>query len=248
MEAEGGDGPYATFESELLKVETTSEPGGCEVAKTLTFGDAQQLELGLIMAPDEIEPLFSGAAWAGTTLWPAATLLCDFILNGFDHGRMKPGARVLELGAGLGAPGFVAAALGADVVITEQQELVRLLAQNAARNFAGEAAQQVSVRALDWSAAAASEITEAFGGWDVVLASDVVYEPLYGDSWQALADCLQALLLPSPSLVAYISAERRTKDGIDKFLSRLGDLGMEYAVEREEGESLLIYAVRARAS
>ena len=43
----------------------------------------------------------------GTVLWPAAPLLCYFLLS--DAGRrLVHGASVLELGAGVGIPGLIA--------------------------------------------------------------------------------------------------------------------------------------------
>ena len=59
-----------------------------------------------------VVPAFVGAASdnfsdTGTVLWPAAPLLCYFLLS--DAGRqLVQGASVLELGAGVGIPGLVA--------------------------------------------------------------------------------------------------------------------------------------------
>jgi hypothetical protein len=51
---------------------------------------------------DELAPLFSGAAWAGTLLWDAAVYLTRHLLAEFQ--AQLPSARVIELGAGMYAP------------------------------------------------------------------------------------------------------------------------------------------------
>mmetsp|Transcript_18453 Transcript_18453/g.69824 ORF Transcript_18453/g.69824 Transcript_18453/m.69824 type:complete len:273 (-) Transcript_18453:325-1143(-) len=252
MASEGADAaseaaaPYAVFHSAAVSVKS-EVTDGMEVAASVRFLQ-HSLRLKLTLEPSEMEPLFSGAAWAGTTLWPASILLCEHLVLGFATGIFAEGQKMLELGAGLGAPGFCASLLGADVVLTEQDQLVRLLEENAACNFSGDSAPRV--RCLDWSAdAAASLAAEVLEkpevGWDVVLASDVVYEPLYGDSWKLLSDCLEALLL-NTSTVALLTAERRTGDNIDSFLDRLEGAGIAHRVLRKEaGDKLLLFELRS---
>lgn len=48
---------------------------------------------------DELAPLFSGAAWAGTLLWDAAVYLTRHFLTEFK--AQLPSTRVIELGAGM---------------------------------------------------------------------------------------------------------------------------------------------------
>jgi predicted nicotinamide N-methyase len=90
--------------------------------------------LTLIQKEFEIEPIFSGAAWAGSVLWAAAeALVTTQLLAGATS---VAGRRVLELGAGLGIPGMVCSLLGAqEAVLSEQPQLVPLLDDNVARNF-----------------------------------------------------------------------------------------------------------------
>src|SRR5262245_60439216 len=54
----------------------------------------------------------------GIVLWPAAIALAHEVAT-----RALAGARVLELGAGTGLPGIVAASAGAHVVQTDRQKL-----------------------------------------------------------------------------------------------------------------------------
>jgi predicted nicotinamide N-methyase len=79
------------------------------------------------------------------------------------------GARVLELGCGLGLPSLVAASRGADVVATDwAPEATDLLARNAVRN-----GLTLRAEALDWRDV---EAFMARAPFDLVLAADVAYE------------------------------------------------------------------------
>ena len=121
----------------------------------------RQLELDLRLGQDEIEPIFSGAAWAGTVLWRAAVQLCERLLLTRYRAELACGATCIELGCGIGVPGMVAAMLGADVTLTEQQNLVALIQRNIESNF--DAAEQRRLRAsvLSWDAASARALAAA---------------------------------------------------------------------------------------
>ena len=120
-------------------------------------------------------PLF-GSTWRlaqapntnhlGTTVWDASIILAKWMeknaRKGSELSRPKlAGRRVLELGAGMGLGGLAAAALGADVELTDVAEVLPLLKQNA-ESLMGRAslatsdsawvagAGSVSVRELDW--------------------------------------------------------------------------------------------------
>ncbi|CAN0391654.1 unnamed protein product, partial [Laminaria digitata] len=82
---------------------------------------------------EELAPIFSGACWAGTVVWQAALDLCDYMSE--HHRGDLVGASVVELGCGIGVPGMIARLLGANVVLTEQDELLSLLDRNLADNF-----------------------------------------------------------------------------------------------------------------
>jgi predicted nicotinamide N-methyase len=100
----------------------------------------------------------------GIVLWPAAIALAHDIAS-----RSLGGKRVLELGAGTGLPGIVAASLGAHVVQTDRQEVaLSVCKQNAERN----GITTIEHRVADWTAWEDREL------YDVILGSDV----LYGDA------------------------------------------------------------------
>lgn len=97
----------------------------------------------------------------GIVLWPAAIALAHEVAS-----RDVAGKRVLELGAGTGLPGLVAASLGARVVQTDRQQLVlHVCKQNAARN----GVTSIEHRAADWTAWADA------ARYDLILGSDILY-------------------------------------------------------------------------
>ena len=97
----------------------------------------------------------------GIVLWPAAIALAHEIAS-----RPVGGKRVLELGAGTGLPGIVAASLGAHVVQTDRQEMaLAVCKRNAERN----GITSIEHRAADWTT------WEDRASYDCILGSDVLY-------------------------------------------------------------------------
>jgi predicted nicotinamide N-methyase len=119
---------------------------------------------GAILSRDD-EQRFLGAEVRlpyGIVLWPAAIALAHELVA---VGKLD-NKRVLELGAGTGLPGIIAATLGASKVVqTDNQETALFLCKdNAARNRV-----MTEVRAADWTAWASEE------GFDLILGSDILY-------------------------------------------------------------------------
>jgi predicted nicotinamide N-methyase len=81
----------------------------------------------------------------GVALWPAAIALAHEVASRAEsfHGR-----RVLELGAGTGLPGIVAAAFGARVVQTDYLELALSICR---RNGERNRIQSIEYRLADWT-------------------------------------------------------------------------------------------------
>jgi len=100
--------------------------------------------------------------WA--QLWPSGVALARAVA-----GRALKGARVVEVGCGLGLPSLAAARAGGRVLATDWSDAaIDLLRRNAERNDAVLEAAVVS-----WTAPAA--LLER-GPFDLVLAADVLYE------------------------------------------------------------------------
>lgn len=125
----------------------------------------------VICRPRDAEALLDEAAferdefiayWAD--LWPSAILLARTL-----GGRALRGARVLELGCGLGLPSLAAALAGGRPLATDwSADAVEAVRRNAERN-------ELCVEAAlcDWRA---PEAVLARGPWDLVVAADVLYE------------------------------------------------------------------------
>lgn len=99
----------------------------------------------------------------GVLLWPSSIALAHEVAA--RAGELR-GRRVLELGAGTGLPGIVAASFGARVVQTDKQPLaLEVCRRNGARN----GVTGVEYQAADWAAWDDAE------RYDVVLGADVLY-------------------------------------------------------------------------
>lgn len=234
--------------------------------------------------------------------WAATLALVDKVVGRHREGLVA-GAHVIELGCGMGLPGLVSAAFGAQVLLTDLPEVRPTMRRNAALNFNGSAAWEVvggavkggipatrgrstgsapeaellttgalvelqelvgervrferiegagpdagwastkergpkglplmaPRRRLDWAgpgaaratplvwgAHAARQVLLAEGEFDLVLCSDCVNEPMYGESWEQLVESL--VVLCSPHTTVLLTLQRRLHDGVDRFLSRL---------------------------
>ncbi|ADK84206.1 Methyltransferase-16, putative [Desulfarculus baarsii DSM 2075] len=126
---------------------------------------------------DEIDTL---PFW--TTLWPAAMVLASMVAKAppTDDGP------ILELGAGLGLPGLVAAALGRQALITDLEPDALEFAQAAveANGLEGRA----RVMALDWAAPPAD-----LGRFRTIYGAEIVYQPKI---YPILVDFLASVTAP----------------------------------------------------
>jgi len=124
--------------------------------------------------------------WA--ELWPSGLALARAV-------EMLPlgGARVLELGCGLGLPSFAAAIGGARVLATDwAPDAIALLGENARRNELG-----LRVEIVDWDE---PEPLLREAPWDLVLAADVLYERRNAERLLELLPALsREVLLADPS-------------------------------------------------
>lgn len=145
-------------------------------------------------------------------LWPAAPALCSYLETLHAQGELPRGGAALELGAGTGLVGMAAAALlGARVLLTDLPHVLPNLAHNAAlnRRQVERAGGALAVRPLRWgerkdvqallleedkpaeNAAQSPAAGGGFGGgFDLILASDVVY---YDTLYQPLLATLRWL-------------------------------------------------------
>ena len=116
--------------------------------------------------------------WAD--LWPSSFALAGYIAAVEGRGR-----RLLELGCGVGLVSLAAARAGFDVTATDYYEDALAFARvNVVRNGFAEP----RVRMIDWRS-----LPGDLGTYEVVVASDVLYEPRYP---ALIADVLARSLAP----------------------------------------------------
>ena len=103
----------------------------------------------------------------GVALWPAAIALGHEVASRADAFR---GRRVLELGAGTGLPGIVAASLGARVVQTDRHELAMSVCK---RNGARNGVETIEYHVADWTSWNDGERYEWIIGSDILYAEQL---------------------------------------------------------------------------
>ena len=112
----------------------------------------------------------------GLALWPASIALAHELVSRAPELR---GRRVLELGAGTGLPGIVAATYGASVVQTDRlEEALTIGRLNAERNEV----RTIEHRLADWT-----EWTD-IERYDLILGGDVIYAPRLQPFLRAIFD------------------------------------------------------------
>ena len=114
--------------------------------------------------------------WAD--VWPSSVVLAERVRREAGAGR-----RFLELGCGLGLVATAAARAGFEVTASDYYDDALEFARV---NVAANAARDIRTRLVDWRA-----LPEDLGRFNVVVASDVLYEHRYGP---LIADVLAATL------------------------------------------------------
>ncbi|XP_067154922.1 protein N-lysine methyltransferase METTL21A [Apteryx mantelli] len=124
-------------------------------------------------------------SWAqlgvAAVVWDAALVLCAYL----EAGNVDLCDRaVIELGAGTGLLGIVAALLGARVTVTDRAAALALLESNVRANLPPELQPRAAVKELTWGRDLGSFPPGAF---DLVLGSDIVYlEETFADLLRTL--------------------------------------------------------------
>ncbi|HET7462784.1 MAG TPA: methyltransferase domain-containing protein [Longimicrobium sp.] len=99
----------------------------------------------------------------GVALWPSAIALAHEVAA---RGDAWQGKTVLELGAGTGLPGIVAASLGARVVQTDRHEVPMAVCR---RNGERNGVRGIDYRLVDWTA------WDDASRYDSIIGADILY-------------------------------------------------------------------------
>ncbi len=144
----------------------------------------------------------------GVALWPAAIALAQELAS--RGPEAFAGKTALELGAGTGLPGIIAASLGARVVQTDNQELsLSICRRNAEKNQL----HNIEHRLVDWTE------WEDTTRYDYILGSDILYgDTLHSDLRDIFAACVAPggrVLLSDPfrSVSMHLLEDLRDQDG-----------------------------------
>lgn len=184
----------------------------------------------------------SGDFVCGTSsvIWPVALLLSRHLC---EHPELVRGKSCIELGAGIGIVGMVAAALGAvRVVVSDMPEALPILERNAHATRAKLSALKgkclVSVAPLPWGDALGINAVGR-GEFDVILAADVLIAG-WAHTHGALAETMLALLRPGRDSQVLIGYEYREEwETIGDFQDQVEALGLSVASEQlDEGPQM----------
>ncbi|KAL4217373.1 Methyltransferase-like protein 21A [Mactra antiquata] len=150
--------------------------------------------------------------WSGlgvaAVVWDAAEVLAEYLET--NPGIVKDKS-VIELGAGTGLVGIVAALLGARVTITDREEVIDYLRKTVETNLPTDYLEDTDVVALDWT----KDINIDKPLFDVILGADIVYiEEVFEDLLKTL------IVLCRPNTVIYLSCRIRYKRD-NNFLDKL---------------------------
>ncbi|MCE3050302.1 hypothetical protein HAX54_046856 [Datura stramonium] len=143
----------------------------------------------------------------GSVMWDSGVVLGKFLEHSVESGRIHlQGKKIVELGSGCGLVGCIAALLGAQVILTDLPDRLRLLKKNVEANLYGDVRGSATVDELTWGDELDNDMRNPLP--DYVLGSDVIY------SEGAVMDLLATLLDLSGTQTTVILAGELRNDAI----------------------------------
>ncbi|XP_022725595.1 protein N-lysine methyltransferase METTL21A isoform X1 [Durio zibethinus] len=170
--------------------------------------DACGQSLSILQSPSSLgKPGVTGAV-----MWDSGVVLGKFLEHAVDLGMLVlQGKKVVELGSGCGLVGCIAALLGAQVVLTDLPDRLRLLKKNVETNLKHGVRGSAAVKELTWGNDPDKDLVESPP--DYVLGSDVIY------SEGAVVDLLDTLLqLCGSRTTVFLTGELRNDTVLECFL------------------------------
>ncbi|XP_053150990.1 EEF1A lysine methyltransferase 3 isoform X7 [Hemicordylus capensis] len=166
-----------------------------------------------------------------------ALALCDY----FEAQKLNFwGKKVIELGAGTGIVGILAALLGGDVTITDLPVALKQIEENVHRNLPVECVARTRVCALSWGL----NHKEFPNNFDFILGADIVY---LKDTYPLLIRTLQYLCGPQTTI--YLSSKMRQEHSAMIFFENLLPRHFTSTLAfRDENENINIYKVTSKSN
>ena len=169
---------------------------------TIQIGSGE-IELTIVDDPDRFLDRLSREDSEGSLYLPYWTYLWDSAIVLARHvseiGEMLIGQHILEIGCGFGLAGIVACQAGGKVVFTDFEHNALLFAKH---NTLQNNIDTATIVQMDWNRVCFQS------KFDVILASDVIYEE---QNWLPILDLLRNLL--DPNGVAIFSEPNRKNAG-----------------------------------
>lgn len=133
-----------------------------------------------------------GEGGVAAVVWDAAVVLAEYLET---NPHMVKDKKILELGAGTGLAGMVAAHLGATTTITDRETALKYLVDNVRTNFQQDKQSQPKIKALDWG----KDLQKFKPEYDLIIGADIIYiEDTFDDLLKTLIhlnSCLSRTLL-----------------------------------------------------
>ncbi|XP_061642272.1 EEF1A lysine methyltransferase 3-like isoform X1 [Phyllopteryx taeniolatus] len=185
----------------------------------------------------KITQLFGANLGVAAPVWESAQQLCQYFEE--QHVELR-GRRVIELGAGTGVVGILAACLGADVTLTDLPVTLPQLEANVCANMpsSGWPSAPPTVLPLSWG----EDHMKFPSDWDLVLGADIVYLP---ETYPLLVDTLAHLC--KNKAVVYLSSKMRKEHEAPSFFEE--HLSMRFCVQlmhRDDNQNIHIYRASLR--
>jgi len=176
--------------------------------------------------PPPLEAHRSDSLGCGCSVSDASRVLCALLrVNSAGAGACAAadirGMRCLELGAGTGVVGLVAAALGAkEVLLTDLPSGMPLLRRNIARNSFLHGGCKLREEVFEWGV----DLHRSIQAIDVILAADVVYRE---DHVAALVATIGTLMMLTPPPLILAAQEKHAPGVWQVFLRDLRRGGLD---------------------